>query len=352
MWHQNQLTQLLGIDYPIIQAPMAGGVTTPQLVASVANSGGLGSLGAAYMTPEDIQNNIHAIRKLTDKPFAVNLFAPETCSTSRDKQLAMCTILNDVCKELDVQVKPAEPPFSLPFDEQLAVIIEQHVAIFSFTFGNLEKKYFDQLKRHNIKIIGTATSLNEATALQDAGVDAIVAQGIEAGGHQGTFAGNQAEPQNKLMPLVTHGVNHLNVPIIAAGGIADATGMMAALKHGAQAVQIGSAFLTTTESGAHPKYKEILLNTTADNTRLTKVFSGRLARVINNKFVELMQPHERDICPFPLQNKLTKQIRNAASEQNNPEFMSLWAGQNASLCKAVSASNLVKELIKDLTHLK
>ncbi len=345
MEFNNPLTELLNIKYPIIQAPMAGGITTPELVASVSNNGGLGSIGAAYMQPEALQKLIQAVKQLTDKPFAVNLFVPEPGDQIYNDQTKICKILTEVTKELAIDIKPIELPYKPSFDKQLAVIIAEQVPIFSFTFGLLETKYLDELKRHNIKIIGTATSVKEAQQLSATDIDAIVGQGIEAGGHRGTFADPSQETQIGTLALTLQLVDKINLPIIAAGGISDPRGVRAALDLGAQAVQIGTAFLTTHESGAHSKYKQALLEIADDNTMLTKAYSGRLARAIKNKFSERMRKYENDIMPFPQQNKLTIQIRTKAKKEGNTDFMSLWAGQNAHLCKSISAAKLMRELI-------
>lgn len=345
MYQPNILLETLNIKLPIIQAPMAGGPTTPELIASVSNSGGLGSLGAAYLQPEDLRQNIQTIKQLTDKPFAVNLFVPEFHQTNNAAQQKMCGILNKVATELEIVVNPIEPPYRPDFAEQFEVIIAEQVPIFSCIFGIPEKKYLQKLKASHSKIIGTATCYQDAKALQQAGVDAIVAQGLEAGGHRGTFANDPDIHAIGTMALTMQLVDLIDVPIIAAGGISDARAVKSVIDLGAQAAQVGTAFLTTPESGAAPIYKKMLLNTKHNNTQLTKAFSGRFARAIKNKYVVEMQPYENDILPFPIQNKLSKQIRTQASKLENPDFMSLWAGQNAYLCKDISAKKLMQELV-------
>lgn len=347
MERPNKLTELLGIKYPIIQAPMAGGVTSADLVACVSNAGALGSLGAAYMQPRDLCLAIKEIQAKTKAPFLVNLFVPQAGEASLAQQAKMCNILNDVCKSMSLNVVPVEPPYSPDFDKQFSVLLAMKVPIFSCIFGVPEKKYIVALKRHNIKLIGTATSLEEALQLKDAGFDAIVAQGIEAGGHRGTFSSSASDAQLSTMTLVATLHKKVDLPIIAAGGIANGESIHAAMEAGAMACQLGTAFLTTDESGAHVAYKKMLLQASAENTVLTRAFSGRLARAVSNHFTDIMQSVEMDILPFPVQNKLTKQVRLAAAKLSNPDFMSLWAGQRARLCQSISASCLIEKLVRE-----
>lgn len=338
------IKNLFHSKYPIVQAPMAGGITTPEFVAEVSNCGGIGSLGAAYMSPDDLRKAIHKIKQLTDKPFAVNLFAPEDNFVDYNRQIKMCKILNLVCDELHVKIEPVDEIYQLPFAENFEIIIEESVPIFSFTFGIPDETFLKRCRKKNIAIVGTATNLEEGKLLKDAQVDAIVAQGIEAGGHRGTFPNTKTPSQIGLISLIQQLVKQIDLPIIAAGGIGDHHGVKAALQLGALAVQIGTAFITTNESGAHSIYKKTLINTSFDNTILTKVFSGRLARGIRNKFIYEMEKYREIILPFPIQNKLTKQLRIEASQQGDARFMSLWAGQSAHLCQSIPVKKLIQEL--------
>jgi len=312
--YTNELTRMLGITLPIVLAPMAGGPTTPKLIAAVSNAGGLGSMGAAMMPPDDIKEAIRAVKKLTDKPFSVNLFIPENTETTLDAQRKMCDVLNEICQPLGVISEPVEPPYNLSFAEQFEALIESEISIFSCIFGIPEKKYLDEFKQKNIKLIGTATTLDAAKELEQAGFDAIVAQGVEAGGHQGSFPGIVPQKRLSTVSLVKEFSVVVSKPIIAAGGIADKKGLETALNVGAQAAQIGTAFLTTDESGADPKHKEAILNMDHDNTQLTKSFSGRYARAINNQYIKAMEAHQDVVLPFPIQNKLTKLFRAEAGK--------------------------------------
>ncbi len=351
MWTNNRLTKLLAINLPIIQAPMAGGATTPELIAAVSNAGGLGSLGAGFMPADAIKQTIHDIRALTDKPFAVNLFIVDDHHASDVQLEAMRKQLEKNCAELAVTVPNTKPPYAPSFAEQIQVIIDEQVPIFSFTFGIPKQQWLDKLKENHIKMLGTATTLTEAKKLEHAGVDVIVAQGSEAGGHRGTFlqsAENSLQGNFSLIPQIA---DQIDCPLVAAGGIMDARGITAALALGASGVQMGTAFLSCPESGIHPSYKKILLDQTQDNTTLTKVFSGKMARGIRNTFIDRMEKMEDPHLAYPIQNKLTKAIRQEAAAQNNAEFMSLWAGQSACLSKGINAHKLVQELKEGVDRL-
>jgi nitronate monooxygenase len=278
------MLKTLNLTYPIIQAGMAGGATTPNLVASVSNTGALGTLGAGYMSPNQIRTAIHLIREQTTNPFAVNLFIPEPAQELPDqKQINhMNQILNTYRKQLNIPESPHVTEFSESFEEQLVAVIEEKVPILSFTFGIPSPSVIQELKRHHIILIGTATTVGEAITLEQQGIDMIVAQGSEAGGHRGSFIKDHTQSMIGTMALVPQIVDRVSLPVIAAGGIMDGRGMAAALALGASGVQMGTAFLTCEESGAHPSYKEALLNSGDDQTAITLAFSGKAARGLNN----------------------------------------------------------------------
>ena len=350
-WKQSDLCSLLGIETPVIQAPMAGGATTVELVAAVCNEGALGSIGAGYMDAEALDKMIDELRTKTSKPFAVNVFIPGPYSSSLIEQEEAARQINVVCKELDIDVKPVSPPYIASFEEQMEVIVEKKVPICSFTFGVLENKWVERLKATGTRIIGSATSLDEALSLQESGVDIISAQSMEAGGHRATFMGKS---QNNLIggfSLIPQIVDHTSLPVVAAGGIMDARGIVAALALGAQGVQMGTAFLTCPESGIHIAYKKRLLEQKKDQTCLTEAFSGKLARGISNLFTERMATDNKKYLDYPIQNALTAAMRKKAAKMNNPEFLSLWAGQSAYLSKGLPAAQFIKELKHVLENL-
>jgi nitronate monooxygenase len=348
MWQNTPLARKLSIRYPIIGAPMAGGATTPELVAAISNAGGLGSLGAGYMQPEQIKKAIRKIKQLTNKPFAVNLFIPcDYRVTPQEIQLA-CTALNQSSTELKTTISACDYHDPPSYDEQLGVIIEEYVPIFSFTFGIPSTKDISRLKNNDILLIGTATTLTEALLLEENRIDMIVAQGYEAGGHRGTFLGIEEDALIGLISLVPQLADCINIPIIASGGIMDGKAIAASFSLGGSGVQMGTAFLTCLESGIHPKYKKTLLSQVKDNTVLTRAFSGKLARGIQNLFTKRMAHHLDTITDYPIQNSLTQKIRQKAKSLHSSDFMSMWAGQSAHLCKEVKAKELLKSLVDEL----
>lgn len=338
------ITKKLGITFPIIQAPMAGGATTPELVAAVSNAGGLGSLGAGYMTAQDIKKAIVKIRSLTNKPFAVNLFIPTAHYATEEQIQKMCQLIEINCRELNLTMHAIKSPYVPSFEEQMKVVIDEKIPVFSFTFGTLDASFIAKLKNQGTILIGTATHHSEAIALEKNGVDCIVAQGSEAGGHRGTFIGKTEDALIDVASLTSQLIDCITIPVIAAGGIMLAKNITAALALGAAGVQMGTAFLSCHESGIHFKYKEALLQATQNDTLLTRVFSGRMARGLTNKFIARMQPYNNSILDYPIQNALTRIMRQEAAKQNNNDFMSMWAGQSAYLCKSYSVAELMKKL--------
>jgi nitronate monooxygenase len=349
MW-KNKLTEIIKITYPIIQAPMAGGPTTTRLVSAVSNAGGLGMIGAGYMDAESLRNQIREVKKVTDKPFGVNLFVPNPYTLNDEKVNKTNDILKQVREEL-----AADSPTSLPnykddlvtFDDLVDIIIEENVSICSFTFGLPSEEIMTKLKDNKIIVIGTATTVQEAIFNEQAGMDAVVVQGTEAGGHRGTFVGEPQQSLIGLMSLIPQTVDHVNIPVIAAGGIMDGRGIMASKCLGAQGCQLGTAFLVCEESGANSAHKDAIVETSEEQIVLTKSFSGKAARGIHNEFIEKMKDEEDSLPDYPLQNELTKGIRKAASISRNPQFMSLWAGQSPRLATKQTVQELMKKLVEE-----
>jgi nitronate monooxygenase len=351
MWPRTNVSEILKIEYPILQAGMAGGITTPELVAAVSNAGGLGMLGAGYMTPEQIRDAIREIRDRTDRPFGINLFVPEQVSESPENIARMNKHLATYRQQLGLMSEPDITKYAESFEDQLAVVFEEHVPVFSFTFGIPSPNIIREIKNQGIVVVGTATTVREAVTLEQNGVDLIVAQGNEAGGHRGTFLGPWQESLVGLMALLPQMVDQVHVPVIAAGGIMDARAIVASLVLGASAVQMGTAFLTCTESGAHPCYKEALLASTDESTVITRAFSGKPARGIKNLFIVEMEQYTGEIPAYPIQNALTREIRQAAAKQNRTEWMSLWAGQASAMCKTQSATELMRDLVAEIDRI-
>lgn len=352
----NELTKLLNIKYPIIQAPMAGGVTTSELVAEVSNCGGLGNIGAGYMTPSQIREQIKEIKQLTSHFFGVNLFVPNEFTVSENEITSTNQKLQPIYKQLNINDRgnleiPKFEKVLETFMEQIKIVIDEKVPVCSFTFGIPSKEVITELKQNKIILIGTATTVSEAVEIEKSGMDMVVVQGSEAGGHRGHFISGVQESLVGLMSLIPQVVDHVNIPVISAGGIMDGRGLMASLCLGAKAVQMGTAFLTCDESGAHKVHKEAILHAREDQMVLTRAFSGKWARGIKNKFIVEMQKEEMSFPDFPVQNTMTQSIRKASSLQKNQDFMSLWSGQSPSLAKNQTVQSLIETTISEARNL-
>ncbi|HJD91649.1 NAD(P)H-dependent flavin oxidoreductase [Bacteroides coprosuis] len=337
----------LNLQIPIIQAPMAGGITTPQLVSKISNLGALGSYAAGYIKTPQMEEDIKEIQSLTHKPFMVNLFVPEKYIVDPDAVQIAIKALDPIYKkfELTPQLPSNNPEKDLKrFNQQIDKLIELRVPICSFVFGIPSKEVIQRLKDNDILTMATATSVEEALAIEKAGIDIVIAQGIEAGGHRGGFLEPMQQiPLTTLLPQV---VKAVAIPVIAAGGIMTKPDIQKARELGAIAVQMGTAFLLTDESGATEAYKESIIQEKQDNTVLTKAFSGKYARGIRNEFITLIESQpENAILPYPIQNSLTKSIRKSARKNQNPQFISLWCGQNGYSGKRQSVKDLLDSLI-------
>ena len=340
----------LGIELPIMQAPMGGGPSTPELVAAVSNAGGLGSLGAPYLTPEQILDAVRRVRALTERPFAVNLFAGAYQTENAIDPAPMLALLGEAHAALGLPppVLPALPPD--PFAAQLAAVLEARPPIFSFTFGIPKPQEIARLRARDIAIVGTATSVAEARLLEAAGVDGILAQGSGAGAHRGTFSGRFEDAMVPTLELV-HGISRaVELPVTASGGLMNGADIRAALEAGATAAALGTAFLACPESGASETYKQAVLAARADTTVITRAFSGRPARGIANAFIARMRDHEAAILPYPLQNALTRAMRGAAAERGDSGFLSLWAGTGVARARALPAGELMSVLAAEISR--
>jgi nitronate monooxygenase len=348
-----RLTALLGIAHPIIGGPMAG-VTTPALAAAVSNAGGLGALGVGMMEPAAIETAIAETRALladSDRPFAVNLFITPQPDVDNEQLTRMIGRLARYRGELGLPRQKIPSVFAPAFDAQFDAVLAARVPVVSFTFGALDASRIDALHAQGAKVIGTATCVREAKQLAAAGCDAIVASGIEAGGHRATFAVPFEASQVGLFALLPQVAAAVDVPVIAAGGVMTAEQIAAALLLGASGVQLGSALLRTPESGASAAYKEALVEVEDIGTRQTRAFSGRPARGVINRMMMELATVEVDVPPYPIQNKLTQELRAAANSQGRAEFLSLWAGQAVGLARAEPAGAIVRRLAAELESL-
>jgi nitronate monooxygenase len=336
------------LTHPIVLAPLAGGPSTPELVAAVCGAGGLGSLGAAYLSPAQIHDAARRTRKLTERPFSINLFTGEwQRQRPADIEKAVSFLAPFHARlGLPPPELPEVPPD--PFPAQLAAVLEAQPAAFSFTFGIPPPEAMQALRARGIAIFGTATTAGEAKLLASAGVDGIIAQGSEAGGHRGSFAGRAEDSSNPMLGLVAEVRRAVSLPVLASGGIMDGRDIRAALDAGAVAAQLGTAFVACPESGASAAYKAALLAAGGDRTALTRAFSGRLARGLRNDFIAAGEAQPEGVLPYPLQNQFTRQMRQAAAQKGDAGLLSLWAGQGVGRIRSLPAAQLVEVLAREL----
>ncbi|PWC33608.1 nitronate monooxygenase [Azospirillum sp. TSO35-2] len=338
----------LGLRSPVIQAPMAGGGDTAALVAAVNEAGGLGFVGAAYLTDAQIAERARDIRGRTALPFGVNLFAPTPAPAPSPALAEALARVAPFHAELGLPAPEAPAYAEDGFDRRFAALLDSGAAFYSVTFGLPPADTVAAAKAHGLRVLGTATTVAEAVALERVGVDAVIAQGSEAGGHRGSFIGDPAANLIGTMALVPQVVDAVGVPVIASGGIMDGRGIAAALALGAAAVQMGTVFLTCDEAGVPDAHKDAILAAREDQTRLTRAFSGRPARGIVNRFMATVEdPRAPDaVLPFPMQNTLTRPLRTAAGKAGRAEFLSLWAGQGLGLARRRPAAGLVADLLR------
>ena len=352
-WNVNRLTTKLGIEYPIIQGPL-GGLSSQRLTAAVSNFGGLGSFGAHGLAPQAIQDVIGEIRSLTSKPFAMNLWVSMEDDGARASDEAAfrqsLAPLAPHLAELGVEMPPYKPYSPVRFEDQARVLIDARVPVFSFIVGIPPREILDKCRAKSIITIGTATTPDEAIALEEAGVDAIVASGFEAGGHRGSFLRPADESLMGTFSLVPQVADAVDLPVIAAGGIADARGLVAAMALGADGVQIGTAFLACEESGASRLHREALLSDKARYTGLTRGFTGRLARGIRNRLMDELNGPEVEILPYPLQRALVRNLTSAAEGAGRPDLVQMWAGQSASLSSCTDVNAFLRSLVGEVNE--
>jgi nitronate monooxygenase len=335
----------LGVEHPVVLGPMAGGAGSPALVAAVSNAGGLGSFGAAYLSPQQILDAVRDIRALTSKPFALNLFAGGYEPDRVVEPAPMLAVVTKAHERLGL-APPALPPNpQSPFDDQLAAVIEARPALFSFTFGIPGVDALARLRKAGIPTCGTATTLEEGKALADAGVDAIAAQGEEAGAHRGTFLRAVEDSMVPTLELTRGIVAATKLPVFASGGLMDGADMKRAFDAGAQAAQFGTAFLLCPESGVPEPYRQAL-RARKDTTVITRVYSGRAARGLRNTFID--QCEGVPVLPFRQQNDLTRAMRTESGKKGLPDYISLWAGRGVTRVREMPAAELVRTLVMEI----
>jgi nitronate monooxygenase len=353
-WTTNRLTSLLGLQYPIIQGPL-GGLSSQRLAASVSSFGALGSFGAHGLKPEAIRKVIREIKGLTPKPFAMNLWVSmEDQEAFTSTEEAFHRSLSTMEKHLESVGgdKPSYRPYEpIRFEDQVQVLLDEGVSAFSFIFGIPSKQILDEFRRKRIILIGTATTVDEAIALEQAGVDVIAASGFEAGGHRGSFLQAPEDSLTGTMALVPQVVDAVSVPVVAAGGIGDARGIVAAFALGAEGVQIGTAFLACEESGANTLHRNALLGGHAKQTALTRGFTGRLARGVRNRILDEFNQKGTEILPYPLQRELVRHLSIPAQQAGRADLLPLWAGQSANLSQCADVHNLLDTLVSEVSEI-
>ncbi|MFI2367363.1 NAD(P)H-dependent flavin oxidoreductase [Streptomyces sp. NPDC018833] len=349
-WARGRLTELLDLEVPIVQGPFGGGLSSVALASAVSEGGGLGSYGAHILTPHGIGELVSELRKATVRPFAVNLWVPHpdeaAAPPDRDRTARYAELLRPWFEELGLSTNQLEDPPPAPaFEEQIDALLAAEPPVISFVMGIPDGRVLDEARRRSIRTIGTATTVEEALAIEAAGMDAVVASGSDAGGHRGSFLRPVNESLVGTFSLVPQVAQAVSIPVVAAGGLADGRGIAAALTLGADGAQIGTGFLTTEESGASAIHRAALHGPEARTTVLTRAFSGRLARAVPNRFTREALAYENELAPYPIQYTLTRPLRTAAAERGLADYVNLWAGQAAALTRPGGARAYLDELI-------
>jgi nitronate monooxygenase len=347
MWDNNRLCTLLGTQLPLIQAPMAGS-STAELAIAASRAGALGSIAAAMLNPEQLQDQCRQVKEHSNGRYNVNFFVHAEPTLDPAKDEAMRELLKPAYDALELtDVPKAAVPFPSFSQEQFDIMMHEQPSVVSFHFGLPDDDKVRALQDTGIKILCSATSVAEARILQSRGINAIIAQGFEAGGHRGTFAKPYETGQVGTMALVPQIVDAVEVPVIAAGGIGDGRGIAAAMALGADGVQIGTSFLRCPESATNAAYRDALKNSTDDETRITHAFSGRPARGLNNTYVKDMAGKEDQLPDFPIPNSLTGPLRAKSGNLDSPDYMSLWSGQAGALARDLPAGELIGTLMRE-----
>jgi nitronate monooxygenase len=353
MWNDTPFTRRLKLRYPIVQGPFGGGFSTARLTATVSNAGGLGSFGAQGQPAARMREIVSDIRALTSAPFAVNLWVSThdaaATTLSREQYEAALRPLTPLFDELGVST-PAYPLAAWPsFADQVAALIDSRPPVISFIFGVPSSEIVASCRAQGIITMGVVTTPQEARAVEEAGVDVVIASGFEAGGHRASFMRSAESSLTGTFALIPQVADAVKIPVVAAGGIADARGVAAALTLGAHGAQIGTAFLACEESNAPPIHKDTLLGQPPGHTALTTGFTGRLARGVRNVLVDLYTDPSIARLPYPLQGQLVGALRERAIAQGRTDLISLWSGQGAPLVRHRRAGELFDALVAGTT---
>jgi nitronate monooxygenase len=336
----------LGLASPIVQAPMAGGPSSRELVAACSAAGALGSFGFAYTQPDEMKKQSAWVRSKTDRPFGINLFtSAQPGQIDARSQRGALDAVAGYFRELGLPApEPVTSPYAPDLNAQLDAIEEIQPRVFTVHLSDLSTERLKSLKAKDILVGGSATCVAEAQRLEALGFDFVIAQGGEAGGHRGSYLRDPYQSLTGTLALVRLVARAIKLPVVAAGGIMDGAGIAASLALGAQLAQLGTAFIPCPESGAPQAHKDLLLMQKEDNTRLTEKFSGKPARGLSNRFMTEMAAKDAPQLAFPAQNSITGKMRQAAAKAGNPDFLALWAGQAAPLARALPATELIEKL--------
>jgi nitronate monooxygenase len=334
------------LPIPIIQGPMLG-ASNEALAIAVSKAGGLGSLAAAGLAPAGIAKGVSAIRAATDRPFLVNIFILKPAHPDAETVRAAMERLAPWREAYGLPAQAIPNQWAEPFEPQFAALVEAAPPAASFTFGILTAEQVAALQARGTFVMGTATTAAEAKAWAAVGADAVCAQGFEAGGHRGTFLKDVSESQVGTLSLVSTIREAVDIPVVAAGGVTDGKAVAAALAMGAAAAQVGTAFLLSDESTISAPWRKAIETAEDDATRLTRAFSGRHARGIENRFMREMRAVEAEIPPYPIQNALTQELRAAGAKAGSADALSLWAGQSVTLARPGPAAAIVERLWRE-----
>ena len=345
-WHDRRLLDLFGIEHPILQAPMAG-ASSPQMAIAVSEAGGLGSIAAAMLTPDTLRAELQIAQQGTGRSINVNFSVHEAPPADAGRDAGWRKRLADYYRERGVAADAGkDAPTRAPFSPAMCdVVLEYKPRVVSFHFGMPAEALVRRLKDDGILVMSSATTAEEARWLQDKGCDAVIAQGNEAGGHRGMFLVDDISRQAGTMALVPQVVDAVKVPVIAAGGIGDGRGVVAALALGAAGVQVGTAFLLTPEAKTTALHRASLKQANDNSTTLTNIFTGRPARGIVNRYISEVGPMSSDAPPFPLAAGASQPLRAAAEPKGSADFSPLWSGQAPTLAREESSASVMSRMI-------
>ena len=340
----------LGIRLPLIQAPMAGGPSSQELVAAASAAGALGSFGFAYTQPDGMKAQAEWVRGRTSRPFGINLFvSPQPSPVPAEEQRPTLDAVAGYYRELGLPPpEPVKAPYAPDLEAQLRAVEDIRPAVFTVHLGGLDAAQVKRFRAKGIVVGGSANCVAEAKSLEAAGFDFVIAQGGEAGGHRGSYLRDPYRSLTGTLALTRMVVRAVSIPVVAAGGIMDGAGIAAMLALGAQAAQLGTAFVPCPESGASQVHKDLLVRLTEDETAITEKFSGKPARGVLNRFIREMADAPQ--LAFPAQNSVTGKLRAASAKAGKPDFVALWAGQAAPLARALPAAELIEQLHQELIH--